>query len=65
MPCPALTAWNREDKRLKQAGVPKKERPAKPAPNPNYPTKLEIALVLLKRFHTEFSEISIRCVLAN
>jgi len=65
MPCPALTAWNREDKRLKQAGVPKKERPAKPAPNPNYPTKLEIALVLLKRFHTEFSEISIRCVLAD
>ena len=28
MPDPKLTAWNREDKRLKQAGVPKKERPA-------------------------------------
>ena len=57
MPEKALTAWNQEDKRLRKQGVAKKERPAKPSPNPDYPTKLEIALGLLKEFQGAFAEI--------
>lgn len=36
MPDPQLTAWNKEEKRLKARGVAKKNRPAKPQKNPNY-----------------------------
>ncbi len=46
-PDPALTAWNKENKQLKQAGVPAKERPPKPPRNPSYPTKQALALELL------------------
>ncbi len=65
MPDPALTAWTQADKRLRKQGVAKKERPAKPSPHLDYPTKLEIALELLKVFHTTFPEIRVRCVLAD
>jgi len=65
LPDPTLTAWKQEDKRLKQQGVPKQNRPAIPAQNPNYPTMLEIALRLLKAFHTAFPQVVIRCVLAD
>jgi hypothetical protein len=65
MPDPKLTAWNKEDKRLKKQGVPKKMRPAKPKKNPNYPTIPEIALRLLQEFHTAFPELVIHCVLAD
>ena len=34
MPDPILTAWTKEDERLKKAGVAKKERPAQPERNP-------------------------------
>ena len=65
MPDPALSAWAREDKRLRKQGVKKKQRPGKPAPNPDYPTQREIALNLLKAFDAAFEEIRIRCVLAD
>jgi hypothetical protein len=65
MPDPAVTAWNKEEKRLRKRGVPKKKRPAKPSKNPNYPTKPEIALDLLEEFHTSFPQIRVRCVLAD
>ena len=51
LPDPALTAWNQEDKRLKQAGVAAKERPPKPAQNANYPTKQALALGLLRQLY--------------
>lgn len=65
MPDPELTAWNREEKRLKKQGVPKKKRPAKPCKNPNYPTIPEIALRLLEEFHTAFAQLVIEGVLAD
>lgn len=65
MPDPALTAWNKEEKRLKQQGVTKKLRPEKPAKNLNYPTIPEIALQLLEEFHTAFPHIIVDCVLAD
>lgn len=65
MPDPALTAWNQEDKRLKQAGIPAKERPPKPPRNTNYPTKQALALELLKPFRDAHPSIRIKCVLAD
>ncbi len=65
MPDPALTAWNKEDKRLKQAGVLAKERPPKPAQNANYPTKQALALGLLKHFRDAHPAIRVKCVLAD
>jgi len=65
MPDPTLTIWNKEDKRLRKRGVPKKKRPAKPTKNPNYPTIPEIALRLLEEFHTDFPQLVIHCVVAD
>jgi hypothetical protein len=65
MPDPELTAWKKEDNRLRKRGVPKKKRPAKPRKNPNYPTMPEIALQLLTAFHAAFSQLVILCVLAD
>ena len=53
------------DKQLKKRGVPKRQRPAKPTKNPNYPTIPEIALQLLDAFHTAFPEVVIQCILAD
>ena len=50
LPDPALTAWKTEDERLKKQGVSPKNRPPKPARNPAYPTKPELALTLLAAF---------------
>ena len=65
MPDPKLTVWNQEDKKLKQRGIPKKQRPAKPAKNVHFPTKLEIALRLLEKFVAAFTELRVQCVLAD
>lgn len=46
-PEPALTTWRTQDHKLKQQGIPPKNRPPKPARNPAYPTKQAIALSLL------------------
>ena len=47
-PAPELSAWYRTAKALKKQGVPTKQRPHKPAPNPQYPTKEQLALRLLE-----------------
>jgi hypothetical protein len=65
MPDPALTAWTKDDKRLKQAGVPATERPPKPPHNPRYPTKQALALGLLKHFSQAHPQIRVKCVLAD
>jgi hypothetical protein len=65
MPDPAITEWNKRERQLKQRGVPAKERPAKPLPDPRYPTKQEIALDILARFRGHFPQVSIQCTLAD
>jgi len=65
MPAPAITAWNTQDRLLKQRGVPAKERPSKPLPDPRYPTKQEIALDLLAAFRGHFPQVSLRGTLAD
>ena len=65
MPNPVLSAWHKNDKKLKKQGVPKKLRPAKPDRDPNYPTMPQIALKLLEQFKRAHRQIRIRCVFAD
>jgi len=65
MPDPVLTKWNKEDKCLKKSGVAKKDRPDKPQRNPLYPTKIQIALQLLREFKKNHENIKITAILAD
>ena len=64
-PDPALSAWQKEDKKLKRDGKSKKDRPKKPERNADYPTKQQIALNLLETFQKQFPNITIRSILAD
>ncbi|KJU84506.1 Transposase, IS4-like domain protein [Candidatus Magnetobacterium bavaricum] len=65
VPDPEMTKWYKEEKRLKEQGVDKKDRPYRPSKNEEYPTKQEIALLLLERFKTFHPDIKIRCIVAD
>ena len=64
-PAPELSAWYKQDKALKKRGVPKPQRPPKPAPNPRYPTKQPLALHLLEAFKTHHPDIGVSCITAD
>jgi hypothetical protein len=64
-PDPALSAWKEEEEELKKKGVPKKERPPKPAPSEAYPDKKIIALRLITEFKSHFPRIKVKAVLAD
>src|SRR3989454_8876922 len=63
-PAPELSAWYKKEKTLKKQGIPPKQRPPKPAPNPQYPPKEQLALRLLEAFKTQQSHIRVHCVMA-
>jgi hypothetical protein len=65
MPDPVLTAWTKEEKRLKKEQVAKKDRPVMPERNPLYPTKTQIALQLLRDFREAHGHIKVKSVLAD
>lgn len=65
MPDPVLSAWKKEDEKLRKKGIPKNKRPVTPEPDPEYPTKYSLALELLKEFKQAHSEISVKCLLAD
>ena len=65
MPDPVLTAWVKEDKRLKKEGVAKKDRPVQPERDSLYPTKTQLALRLLQEFKDAHDDIKINAVLAD
>jgi len=66
MPQPSMSLWRKENIRLKKLGLPKNERPTKPAvDNENYPSKQQVALLLLQQFLVDFPRIKIQCVLAD
>ncbi len=58
-PAPELSAWYKKDKVLKKLGVPKPQRPPKPAPDPHYPTKQHLALHLLEVFKAQHPDIRV------
>ena len=64
-PDPGLSAWKKEDERLRKKGVAKRFRPARPARNPNYPTKVALGLELLRSFVTLFPHFRIKATLAD
>jgi DDE superfamily endonuclease len=64
-PAPEISAWYRTDKALKKQGVPTKQRPRKPAPNPHYPTKEQLALRLLATCKAHHPEVRIHAVMAD
>jgi hypothetical protein len=64
-PDPGLKAWEKEEKRLKKRGVPKKDRPAKPDRDPCYPTKADLLLELLAQFKGHFPDFQVKAILAD
>jgi hypothetical protein len=64
-PDPKLSAWNKEDRRLKGRKVPKKERPPAPPRDKQYPTKHKLALQLIAKFKSNHPEILIKAVVAD
>ena len=64
-PDPAMTEWNRTNNKLKKKGIPAKQRPKRPKPNPDYPTKQTLALELVKEFQELFFFIEIKALLAD
>src|SRR5215813_12303922 len=64
-PAPELSAWYKTAKALKKRGVPPTQRPRKPAPHPQYPTKEQLALRLLASFKAQHGAVRIHAVMAD
>ena len=64
-PAPECSAWYKKEKTLKKQGVAKSQRPPKPPANPAYPTKQQLALRLLERFHAHHPTVRIHCIMAD
>lgn len=64
-PDPELSAWYRQEKARQKQKAPKAQRLPKPAPNPNYPTKQQLALRLLEEFKVNHPDIRIHCITAD
>jgi len=64
-PAPELSAWYKKEKTLKKQGIPKNQRPPKPAPNPHYPTKEQLALRLLEAFKAQHPSLRVHCIMAD
>ncbi len=60
-----IQKWKKEDAKLKTQGVKKKDRPACPVRNKDYPTKEELAIKLLKEFSVNFPDIVVKAVDAD
>jgi hypothetical protein len=64
-PDPELSAWYQREKALKKHKVLKAQRPPKPAPHPEYPTKQQLALHLLEDFKAHHPDIRVHCIAAD
>lgn len=64
-PDPAMSKWTKEDKRMRENGVLKKYRPEKPGVNPDYPSKKDLGLKLVKDFVLNFPSIKIKATVAD
>ena len=65
MPDPVMSAWNKKEEKRKKEGVPKRDRPAKPQNDLEYPKKIKLALLLLEEFREFHPGIAVKCVLAD
>jgi DDE superfamily endonuclease len=64
-PDPAKQAWVKADKQLQQQGVKKKDRPAAPPSNPQYPSKSQLVLQLLSQFQQYHAPIRVKAIVAD
>ena len=64
-PDPDYRDWKQSDKQLRKQGVAKKDRPKAPAKNSDYPTAIELALEMLRQFHSHYPQIKIKAILAD
>jgi hypothetical protein len=64
-PAPELSAWSKQAQVLKKQGVPPQQRPPKPTPNAQYPTKQQLALGLLAAFKAPHPAIRVHCIAAE
>lgn len=64
-PDPAVRAWKNRCKEQKKQGIKAAEREPRPAPNPEYPQKMDIAIEMLQSFAEAFPAFAIRGVLAD
>lgn len=65
VPDPNMSAWKKENARLKKLRVPPARRPPRPARNEKYPTKQAIATKLLARFRSEHPNVEVKAVLGD
>ena len=64
-PNPAISAWQKEEDRLIKLKVKPADRPKRPAPDPKYPSKAQIALSLIDAFHSRHPGFIVKAVLAD
>ena len=64
-PAPELSTWYKQERTLKQQGVPPKQRPPKPPANPQYPTKQALALRLLEQCKAHHPDLRVHCIVAD
>lgn len=64
-PNPARSPWKKQDALLKKQGIVAKDRPRPPAPDPAYPSKLQLALQLIAQFRDQHSCICVKAILAD
>jgi len=64
-PDSGIQKWEKEDAKLKKAGIIKRERPKRPKRSEDYPTKESLALQLLNEFSVDFPEIKIKAITAD
>jgi hypothetical protein len=64
-PDPALKAWHQKNEQLKRRGIARSQRPAKPAPNPDYPTKQALAQAMVEQFTGWFPSLRIKATVAD
>jgi hypothetical protein len=64
-PAPELSAWDKQERRLKQQGIDKPRRPPTPPPKPQYPTKPELALRLFQQCKAPHPALRIHGIVAD
>jgi hypothetical protein len=64
-PAPELSTWYKQERTLKQQGVPPKQRPPKPPANPQSPTTQALALRLLEQCKAHHPDLRVHGIVAD
>ena len=64
-PDPVYSGWAKVNQRLQKQGVAASQRPKKPPSNPQYPSKQQLALILLEQFAFNYPPVKVKAVLAD